>query len=308
MTTATAPGTTPSPIAAPQAVAADPRTAPPDEEGALSAWLGRHQFALRRLHSLMGVLFGGYLIVHLLVNATLLEGIRYDGEPTVFQLQVDKIHALPFLEVVAWTVILLPILYHTIYGVVVVASGRPNVDRYGYPKNWAYFLQRISAVVLVLFILFHYLSMKGAFGGSFGEMLTFVPVDVPRTEFSEATQSTVNHFHAAWWLGWLVYPVGILAATFHTANGFWTAGVTWGVTITARAQRLWLMACVGVFAFMTACAFIALGSALAADPTEEPIDGQKLIEPRVGEKAQDAQAARDGETNTHRASTPTTRE
>ena len=32
---------------------------------------GRHHFLLRRLHSLTGLIFGGYLIVHLLVNATI---------------------------------------------------------------------------------------------------------------------------------------------------------------------------------------------------------------------------------------------
>jgi succinate dehydrogenase / fumarate reductase cytochrome b subunit len=285
-------GTSVTTVLAPEKTATRPPAAPPpapeEQENAISAWLGRHEFGLRRLHSLMGLLFGGYLVVHLLVNATLLEGVRYDGEPTVYQLQVDKIHALPFLELVAWTVILLPIIYHTVYGVVVLLGGRPNVGSYGYAKNWAYLLQRISAVVLVLFIAFHYLSMKGAFGGTHGQMLTFVPVDSPDTDFSEATQSTVNHFHAAWWI-WLVYPVGILAATFHTANGFWTAGVTWGLTISARAQRLWMFVCIGLFLFLSACGLIALGSALAAEPTEEPIPGQALIEPRVGEKSPDAE-------------------
>ena len=230
MTTATAPAQAPSlPSAA----------GDPTDRAAGGGFLSQHEFALRRLHSLMGVLFGGYLVVHLLVNATLIEGARYDGEPTIYQLQVDKIHALPFLTLVSWAVLLLPIIYHTIYGFAIMANGRPNADRYGYPKNWAYVVQRVSAVVLVLFIAFHYLSMKGAFGGTLGQTLTFVPVDAPATPYSEATQSTVNHFNAAWWIGYLIYPLGILAATFHTANGFWTAGVTWGLTISARAQRLW---------------------------------------------------------------------
>jgi len=147
--------------------------------------------------------------------------------------------------------------------------------------------------ILLFFIAFHYLSMKGAFGGSFGQMLTFVPVDAPATPYSEATQSAVNHFHAAWWLGWLVYPLGILAATFHTANGFWAAGVTWGLTISARAQRLWMFACVGLFLFLSACGFTALAAALAAEPTDGPIAGQVAIDPRLGEKAPDQETARE---------------
>ena len=263
------------------------KTAATSDENALAAFLKNHAFAIRRLHSLMGILFGGYVVVHLLVNATLLEGARYDGEPTIYQIQVDKIHALPFLEVVEWTVILLPIIYHTVYGFVVIFAGRPNVGSYGYPKNWAYLLQRISAVLLVFFIAFHYLSFKGAFGGTLGQNLTFVPVDAPATAYSEATQSTVNHMHAGWWVGWVIYPLGILAATFHTANGFWTGGVTWGVTISAKSQRLWFLACTGLFGFMTLCGFLALGSALASKPTAEPMVGQQIIPNRVGEKTPD---------------------
>ena len=98
----------------------------------------RHHFLLRRLHSLTGILFGGYIIIHLLVNATLAEGPRTPGEPTVFQQQVDKIHSLPFLLVVEWTFIYLPIIFHTVYGIWITLTGQPNVDRYGYAKNWAY--------------------------------------------------------------------------------------------------------------------------------------------------------------------------
>ena len=245
------------------------------EENALAAWLGRHRFALRRFHSLTGILFGGYVVVHLLVNATLLEGLRY-GSEDIYQLQVDKIHILPFLPAVEWGVLLLPIIYHTIYGILVIAAGRPNVGSYGYAKNWAYLFQRISAIVLVFFILFHYLSFKGAFPGVFGDKLTFVPW--------QATQTTVNHMHAAWWVGWVIYPLGITAATYHTANGFWTGAVTWGVTVGAKAQQLWFYACIGLFFFMTACGLAALGASLADKPTDGPTPQQQGIENRVGQK------------------------
>ena len=73
--------------------------------------------------------------------------------------------------------------------------------------------------------------MKGVFGGEFGRQLTFDPVD-------KATQTTINHMHAGG-VGYWLYPIGILAATFHLANGFWTAGITWGLTVSAGAQRRW---------------------------------------------------------------------
>lgn len=244
----------------------------------LSLTQGRNYFLLRRLHSLTGVLFGGYICLHLLINATLVEGVRYDGEATVFQQQVDKIHGLPFLGIIALTLILLPIIYHTIYGIYITLHGQPNVANYPYAKNWFYFLQRVSAVILVLFIAFHYLGFKGAFGGDLGAKLTFVPVE-------HATQSTVNHFHAAWWVGYVIYPIGVLAATFHLANGFWAAGVTWGLTTTRKSQQRWGYLCVGLFVFTTICGFTAMISALSAEA--KPLPQQYKMENRVGEKAPD---------------------
>ena len=216
--------------------------------------LSRHHFLLRRLHSLTGILFGRYIVIHLLVNATLAEGSRLPGGPTVFQQQVDKIHSLPFLLAVEWTFIYLPIIFHAIYGLWITLTGQPNVDRYAYTKNWAYVGQRVSAIVLVCFILFHVLSMKGFLGAA----LTFDP--------TQATLSAVNHFHAHWWVGYVVYPIGILAATYHLANGFWAAAITWGLTISAKAQQRWGAVCVGIFLFTFLAATTALVSALHQSP------------------------------------------
>ncbi len=211
-------------------------------------------FLLRRLHSLSGILFGGYVLLHLAVNASLVENYRYDGLPTVYQQQVDKIHSLPFLSAISFGAILLPIIYHTIYGVYILINGKPNVADYGYTRNWLYLLQRISALVLILFIAFHYLAFKGTFNSVLGNEMHFVP--------SKATESTVLHFQQHWWIGWIVYPIGVIAATFHTANGFYAAGVAWGLTISARAQRRWGGVCVGLFLFATACGLTAVASAM----------------------------------------------
>ena len=239
---------------------------------------GRHHFLLRRLHSLTGLVFGGYLVIHLLVNATLIEGSRHDGGPTVFQLQVDKIHSLPFLAVVETLFIYLPILYHTIYGIWITLTGQPNVGHYPYAKNWFYFFQRLSAIVLVFFMLFHVLGMKGVFGGNLGHALTFAPL--------HATQSTVNHMHAAWWIGYVVYPIGILASCYHLANGFWTAAITWGLTISAHAQRRWGLACTGLFALTFVCGILALGATLRDQARPLPAGDVPAVRVPVVETAQ----------------------
>jgi succinate dehydrogenase / fumarate reductase cytochrome b subunit len=211
-----------------------------------AAWGG--SFLLKRLHSLTGLIFGGYIVVHLLVNATLLQGGT--GANDIYQLQVDKIHALPFLWAVEWVFIFLPIIYHSLYGAWITFEGQPNVEKYPYARNYFYIAQRISAGVIVLFILFHVLGMKGWLGNT----LQFVPED--------AARSTARHINASLWLAYFVYPIGIIASCFHLANGFSTAGITWGLTISAHSQKRWGYICAGLFVFTLLCGFLALGAAI----------------------------------------------
>ncbi|MEM6561362.1 MAG: hypothetical protein AAF656_07160 [Planctomycetota bacterium] len=218
---------------------------------------GQYHFLFRRMHSLTGILFGGYIVVHLLVNATLLEQTRGLAGATVFQQQVDKIHSLPWLIAIEWTAILLPLIYHTIYGIYITVTGVPNVGNYGFTKNWFYLAQRVSAILLVFFIAFHVLSMKMA-----GSVFTFVPHEY-------ATESTAMHLQAHWWIWAIVYPIGILAATFHLSNGFWTAAITWGLTTTKSAQKRWGLACIGLFAFTTALGFGALYGGVRTEVSPE---------------------------------------
>jgi len=199
-------------------------------------------FLLRRLHSLTGLVFGGYLVVHLLVNATIAQG------GSVYQTQVDKIHALPFLPVIEWTFIYLPIIFHTIYGLWIIVTGQPNVSYYPYAKNWFYVLQRTSAIVIVLFMVFHVLSLKY---GVFGEGLSF-------DARGRALETVGTHLDQSNFITGVVYPIGILASCFHLANGFWTAAITWGLTVSAGAQRRWGYVCFGLFVVTFVAGIVAL--------------------------------------------------
>ncbi|HEV7221208.1 MAG TPA: hypothetical protein VGN42_00805, partial [Pirellulales bacterium] len=62
-------------------------TSPPTSQPGY--FLGRHEFLIRRLHSLSGLVpVGAYMCVHLLTNASVLAGAG------TFQDQVDTIHSL----------------------------------------------------------------------------------------------------------------------------------------------------------------------------------------------------------------------
>lgn len=218
-------------------------------EPALAAEGSKTQFILRKLHSLTGIMFGLYVMLHLSVNASLIDTRQFDGK-TMYQVQVDKIHSLPFLNMISIGLLIIPIAYHTFYGIYILLNGRPNVLAYGYGRNWLYYLQRLSALILMLFIAFHYLAFKGAFDSLLGPEMRFDP--------ERATQSTLMHFQKHWWVQWIVYPVGVLSATFHTANGFWAAGVAWGLTVSKRAMRNWGIVCLLIFLALTAAGFTAI--------------------------------------------------
>lgn len=236
---------------------------------AARAGSGARHFLLRRTHSLTGILFGGYIIVHLLVNATLIQGqLPHD----VFQEQVNKIHSLPFLLAIEWVFIFIPIIFHTIYGIWITVRAEPNPVHYPYYKNIFYTLQRISAMFIVAFLLFHVLGMKGFFGST----LEFEPAT------GRAAASTARHINAHWAIAYIVYPLGILASTFHLANGFWTAGVTWGLTVSKAAQKRWGYVCAGLFALTFASgvtAWVASVKLKGLPPVETDPAGARLVMP-----------------------------
>jgi len=112
--------------------------------------------------------------------------------------------------------------------------------------------------VIVLFMLFHVLSLKY---GLFGVNLSFDPHNASYTVHRHLTGTG-----ARWLIVGLIYPLGIIASCYHLANGFWTAAITWGLTISAEAQRRFGLACAGLFAITLVFGLTALVAAVAMNP------------------------------------------
>jgi succinate dehydrogenase / fumarate reductase cytochrome b subunit len=192
-----------------------------DTPAASDSFLVRHEFLIRRLHSLSGLIpVGAYMCVHLLVNATVLDS------PATFQTQVNRIHSLgSLLPVVEWGFIFLPILFHAIIGVVIIRGGLPNTSNYPYAKNFRYTLQRATGMIAFVFIVVHVLHMHqlgdAVGGGKFD----------PHHATSSAASALSDVFVA------IAYAIGVLSCVFHLANGLWTMGITWGLWTSAAAQR-----------------------------------------------------------------------
>ena len=135
--------------------------------------------------------------------------------------RLAELYAWPLKTIFSWAFVYLPLIYHSIYGLVITKEAAPNFLAYGYFRNWMYTLQRASGIGLLLFILAH--LVKARFPHVFfpGEHMSFAHV-------------AEGYTHP---LTVAVYLAGILGAAFHLANGVFTFGITWGWWIGPAAQR-----------------------------------------------------------------------
>ena len=216
------------------------------------SFLGKHEFLIRRLHSLAGLIpVGAYMVVHLLVNASILNGAA------TYQQAVYRIHSLGrFLPVVEWTFIFLPILFHGLLGMALVWEGHYNTGSYPYGGNLRYTWHRITGVIAFLFIGWHVFHMHGWFHF---ELWRSWMLDVFGGAVFRPYQAASSLGAAL--RGVLVpglYAIGVLSCVFHFANGIWTMGITWGVWISASAQRRARNLCLAMGVAVAAVAMMAL--------------------------------------------------
>ncbi len=190
----------------------------------------KHEFLIRRLHSLSGLIpVGAYMTVHLIVNASLLNGAGS------FQHNVNQIHSLgAILPVVEWTFIFLPIIFHAVVGVWIIRTGKSNHDNYRYVSNWRYTLQRWTGVIAILFIFFHVFHLHGWFHGNWWLSKVAEPLGMAQFRPYSAASTLATALGGYVWP--VFYLVGIVACVFHLANGIWTMGITWGVWISPKSQ------------------------------------------------------------------------
>ena len=94
-------------------------------------------FLLRKLHQLTGIVpLGMFYFVHLWTNSAALNGAK------VFDDHVQDIHNFPYLLLIEIFGIFVPLLFHSVYGILISAEAKPNVLSYGMARNWFYIFQR----------------------------------------------------------------------------------------------------------------------------------------------------------------------
>lgn len=176
---------------------------------------GNREFINRRLHSLLGVIpVSLFLVQHLVVNSFATRGEESFNAASHFM------ESLPFRYFLEIFIIFLPLLFHAIYGLYIAFTAKNNVSRYGFFRNWMFMLQRVSGVITLIFVAWHVWETRLA--AAFGAEVNF--------------QMMANILDNPFML--VFYIVGVISAVFHLANGLWSFAVSWGITISPRAQQI----------------------------------------------------------------------
>lgn len=239
------------------------------------SWLERNDFLIRRLHSLSGLIpVGAYMVVHLLTNASI------NNSVATFQNAVFGIHSLgKVLWIVEWVFIFLPLLFHAIFGVVIVRGGLPNHNSYRYTNNFRYTLQRATGMIAFVFIMWHVFHMHGWFHfdawADFAKSVggaQFRPYNAASTT-AEALQSSI--------IVQILYAIGVLSCVFHLANGIWTMGITWGLWVTPASQRWANYLSAGFGILLAIVSLSAIGGFLGVDVEAAKAKEDQMYESRV---------------------------
>jgi succinate dehydrogenase / fumarate reductase cytochrome b subunit len=176
----------------------------------------RSSFLQARLASALAILpLGAWTFVHLWHNLAAFEGAdAWEGAVTAY--------SHPFAQAATGIIVLLPLAIHTSWGVFRVATSRINLLAYRSYDNLKYFLQRVTAVGVLLFLGAHlWLAMVRP-----------RLVDGHAEAFADIAEQMHVHRPTL-----IVYLLGTLGVSYHLANGAQTVCMGWGVVSSRRGLR-----------------------------------------------------------------------
>jgi succinate dehydrogenase / fumarate reductase cytochrome b subunit len=191
-----------------------------------------NSYYYRKIHSLLGVIpVGFFLVEHLLTNFE-----AFNSGHQGFIDQVRWLNGLPLVFFLELFGIWLPLLYHGVYGLYVAFQSNSNVNRYGYFRNVMFTLQRVTGVITLIFVAWHFFEtrLQVALGNVTHDELGVLMHDI----FTNPVSFTL-------------YLIGVIAASFHFCNGMWSFLVSWGITVGPRAQRVSSYIWMGAFVIMS---------------------------------------------------------
>lgn len=242
----------------------------------------KHEFAIRRLHSLTGIVpLGLYMCVHLTTNASLI------GGPEAFQRAVFLIHSPgPLLPLIEWGGIFAPLIFHAVLGVWIAKTGRTNSSQYRFTSNKRYSWQRWTGFIALVYLFLHVMHLHGGIHAE-GWMNAMDKIGFGQFRPYNAGSSLSYAMHRGYLFVWpAIYLVGVLACVYHFVNGIWTAGITWGLWISPPAQKRATKLCVVLGAVLTVISLTAWAGAVF--PGKEAIAEMRAVEDRMYEAGVEA--------------------
>jgi len=198
-----------------------------------------NSYYFRKIHSLLGVIpVGFFLVEHLLTNYA-----AFNEGHAGFIDSVRWLNNLPLVLLLEIVGIWLPLLYHGVYGLYVAYTARNNVSNYGYFRNVMFMLQRVTGVITLIFVAWHFFETR-------------FQVAIGNTTHDELGVVMHGIVMSPW--AFAFYVIGVICASFHFANGMWSFLVSWGITIGPRAQRISSIIWMGVFVVMAVMFILSL--------------------------------------------------
>ena len=188
------------------------------------------KFLLARLGSLFAIApLGAWTAVHLWSSLA-----AFDS-PAAWQDAVTA-HSSLASRVLVSILVIGPLLWHTIWGIVRLARTRPNLDLTAF-SNVRYLLQRLAALGLLAFLAGHlwFAWAQPRFlqghAEAFGDIAHAMRHDLPTM---------------------VVYLLGTLAIAYHLANGLWSFSMGWGLAVGKTALAWMQRLAVAVFIVLLA--------------------------------------------------------
>ncbi|MBN1282238.1 MAG: hypothetical protein JXA24_00515 [Proteobacteria bacterium] len=175
---------------------------------------------LHRLYSLTGFVFAASFVLFFLVPYS-----SIFGGDLAFNSFMARIDAVPLLGWAQFALILVPLVFHTAMGVMIVYGSQINVVSYGYYRNWMYALQRLAGLALIPFVSYHIYSAELA----------------PAVSGRAVTAGLMfSRLSSPWVKG--LYLAGVASAAFYFGNGLAHASRSWGIAASRRSRGAFVIA------------------------------------------------------------------
>jgi succinate dehydrogenase / fumarate reductase cytochrome b subunit len=168
----------------------------------------------------------------------------------------------PYAQALTFLIVMLPLLFHTGWGVVRLLSFKPNNLAYPYYGNLKYIVQRVAGLALIGFLGAHI-------------WLAFLQ---PRLVYGGAEPFAAIAYEMHWHPPTItVYVLGVLATAYHLANGLQGFAMGWGLLASERSMRRFEPWSIGIFLVLLAIGWGAIFALYKAGGTQEVIQERARI-------------------------------